>query len=84
MSTWNHRVLAQTEGDGIYFQIHEVYYDNEGKPDGFTKDGISVGGDSLESLSWVLERMKECLDKPVLSYSDFPNEFNGTFNDEEK
>jgi len=72
MSTWNHRVLAQREGDGIYFQIHEVYYDNEGKPDGFTKEGISVGGDSLESLSWVLERMKECLDKPVLSYSDFP------------
>ncbi len=29
---WNHRVLAHKDGDEMFFQIHEVYYDKKGKP----------------------------------------------------
>lgn len=74
--TWNYRVLAHRDGAGIYFQIHEVYYDEQGNPNGYTERGTTIGSETLESLRSELERMKECLDKPVLSYSDFPNEFN--------
>lgn len=26
---WNHRILAHKDGDEMYLQIHEVYYDKE-------------------------------------------------------
>ena len=26
---WNHRILAHKDGDEMYFQIHEVYYDKD-------------------------------------------------------
>lgn len=73
---WNYRVLAHKESDGDhYFQIHEVYYDGEGNPDSYTKDGARIGGDSIDSLAWSLTKMNECMDKPILSVEDFPNEF---------
>jgi hypothetical protein len=76
--TWNYRVLAHQDGDGTYFQIHEVYYDEQGNPNGYTERGTTMGSETLESLRSELERMRECLSKPVLSYSDFPNEFKET------
>ena len=41
--SWNHRVLAHKDGDEMYLQIHEVYYDKDGKPNGYTANGVSVG-----------------------------------------
>ena len=70
---WNHRVLAHKDGDEMYFQIHEVYYDKDGKPDSYTANGVSVGAESLDGIKWVLDKMKECLDKPILSVENFPN-----------
>lgn len=77
---WNHRVLA-TEyiyEDGrreIYFEIHEVYYKGE-KPDGYTRNPVSVGSDSMEGIQWTLEMMMECLNKPILWSGDrFPEEY---------
>jgi hypothetical protein len=70
---WNHRVLAHKDGDEMYFQIHEVYYDKDGKPDSYTANGVSVGHESLDGIKWVLDKMKECLDKPILSVENFPN-----------
>ena len=73
---WNHRILAHKDGDEMYFQIHEVYYDKDGKPDGYTANGVSVGAESLDGIKWVLDKMKECANKPVLLADDFPNEYN--------
>ena len=74
---WNHRILAHKDGDEIYFQIHEVYYDKDGKPDGYTTNGVSVGAESLDGIKWVLDKMKECVNKPILLADDFPSEYNG-------
>lgn len=71
--SWNHRILAHKDGDEMYFEIHEVYYDKEGKPDSYTANGVSVGAESLDGIKWVLDKMKECLDKPILSAENFPN-----------
>ena len=73
--SWNHRVLAHKEGDEIYFQIHEVYYDEGGLPNGYTSNGVSVGGDNLDDINWVLDKMIECTSKPILLAYDFPNEY---------
>jgi len=91
--SWNHRILAHKDGDGMYFQIHEVYYDKDGKPDGYNKDGkpdgytansVSVGAESLDGINWVLDKMKECTNKPILLADDFPNELIKTFNTKER
>ena len=73
---WNHRVLAHKDGDEMFFQIHEVYYDKKGKPNSYTANGVSVGAESIEGIYWVLEKMKECANKPILLEDGFPNEYN--------
>lgn len=72
---WNHRVLAHKDGDDYYFQIHEVYYDENGIPNSYTANGVSVGGESLEAINWVLYKMRECINKPILSKENFPHEW---------
>mgnify|MGYP005996125231 FL=1 len=72
---WNHRILAHKDGDEMYFQIHEVIYDESGKPKSYTANGVSVGAESLNGINWVLDKMKECTAKPILLADDFPNEY---------
>lgn len=87
LGTWNHRVLAHEspawvprelgEKPEIYFQIHECHY-NEGSeiPHSYTSDGASIGGDDIKEIKWVLDRMKECLFKPILWAGEkFPQEY---------
>lgn len=75
---WNHRVLAKIYPSGdVEFDIHEVYYDERGEPNAYTENPISVGGDSIKSLRWQLNKMKECLKKPILYHGDrFPEIYN--------
>jgi len=72
--SWNFRVLAHKAEEGIYYQIHEVYYEND-KPQLYTEYAVSVGGEDKKELEWVLDKMKESLDKPILKAYDFPNEY---------
>jgi len=37
---------------------------------------VSVGAESIEGIYWVLEKMKECANKPILLEDGFPNEYN--------
>ena len=74
--TWNHRVLAFENKKEIRFQIHEVYYDKEGAPNGYTEKPITVNGTNLNELEWVLEQMKICIGQPILWGGDrFPEEY---------
>ena len=74
--SWNHRILAHKDGDDYYYQIHEVYYDDNGNPESYTTNGVSVGAESINGIEWTLDKMKECLDKPILSVENFPDVFN--------
>ena len=74
--SWNHRVIAhQYEGGEVYFHIHEVYYDHNKIPNGYTRNPVVVSGEDLKSIKWNLNKMKECLKKPILKAWDFPNEY---------
>ena len=48
--TWNHRVLRQTHRlggeDHVGFGVHEVYYDDDGKPTSWTVEPVTVAGDT--------------------------------------
>ena len=70
MSTWNYRVLERKDkktGEKTY-AIHEVYYNENGNPDGCTKNSIAPMGESLEELKGDIEYYLRALKKPVLVY----------------
>lgn len=42
MSSWNYRILADIDKNNErYFQVHEVWYNNDGKPDGYSENPIT-------------------------------------------
>ena len=72
---WNHRILAHEHNGEVYLQIHEVYYNEEGKPNGYTENPISVGSETVKGITWTLNKMLECRTKPILWAGEkFPNE----------
>ena len=73
---WNHRILAHKDGDDWFFKIHEVYYNEKGEPNSYTANGVSVGAESIEGVNWVLDKMRESANKPILSADNFPNEWS--------
>ena len=66
--SWNYRVVK----DGEFYSIHEAYY-NKGndKARSITETSVLPVGEDVKELRWILERMLEALDKPVLDYEDF-------------
>jgi hypothetical protein len=73
---WNHRVVRRVfhaDGDHkeIEYAIHEAHYETKGASSGrclITTEAVPVAADSIEGLRWVLTKMLEALDKPVLDY----------------
>ena len=61
--SWNHRVIKT--GDDS-FAMHEVYYDDDGKPEYWTTLPVPPAAESLSALGEVLGWMKDALDAPVL------------------
>jgi len=75
MSGWNNRVMRRviktsSGSDEEWFEIHEVYYDDNDEVDGYTKNAIAPGGNTIDELRTELERMLKCLDKSVLEYQE--------------
>lgn len=75
---WNHRILAHKDGDDWCFQIHEVYYDEQGNPNSYTSNPVGVSAESIEGINWTLDKMKECTNKPILSAENFPKEWTSS------
>ena len=74
---WNHRVVRRqltewSEGEDVQygFSIHEVYYDDAGKPNAITEDAIQPYGDTPEELLEELIRFLYATTKPTLEYED--------------
>ena len=76
MSYWNHRVLAIQYKNEVFFQIYEVLYNDDNMPNGYIENPISIGSESIEGIKWQINRIKECLKKPILWAGDkFPQEY---------
>lgn len=73
MSTWNHRVIRTSSGfddEPWYYAIHEVHYEGD-QVTFWTQNPVHVGADEgLGGLIWVLDKMRECLSKPVLEIDE--------------
>ena len=69
--SWNHRVVRHRHPSGDEsLEIHEVYYDDDGKPDGVTEEGVSVAGETVEELNKVLALMQQAISKPILDWEE--------------
>lgn len=67
MGYWNYRVLMrQDPTEGETYEVHEVYYDEDGEISTWTERPTKVGEGSAECLKKTLEHMINALDKPVL------------------
>jgi len=64
---WNYRILKTKDGEDDWYQIHEVYYDKDGKIKGWTENGATVAGNTLVELRDSLEMMLKSLDKEILN-----------------
>ena len=72
---WNYRILAHEYKGEVYLQIHEVYYDEDGKPNGYSENPIPVGAETVKEITWTLNKMLECRAKPILWAGEkFPKE----------
>jgi hypothetical protein len=73
---WNYRILAHKHNNDIYFQIHEVYYNDQGIPNGYTKNPCTIGSDNIDGIKFSLTKIVECTEKPILwAGENFPNEY---------
>lgn len=53
--SWNYRIIRHTNtnevgGEPFWFAIHEVYYNDKGEENGWTKDPITFVGDSPDEI----------------------------------
>ena len=69
--SWNYRVVRFTEivGDEDFYEIKEVFYDNLGKPVGYSD--ANCGADTYEGLFECMSMMQAAHAKPVLDEAEF-------------
>ncbi|HLH27187.1 MAG TPA: hypothetical protein VK066_32105 [Chloroflexota bacterium] len=67
---WNHRVIRSRRDGEDWYAIHEVYYDDEDRPEACTAIPEAVEGESLEELDRYLAWMRASLRQPVLTVDD--------------
>ena len=74
MGTWEYRVVERMSShphmdDLIWYEIIEVYYDDDGKLDA-TSDKIFPAGDTVDDLREDLELMLLATSKPVITHEE--------------
>ncbi len=63
---WNNRIIQRKRGERVSFQIHAVFYDDEGNPDSWTEDAAFPFGESFDEIRSDLELQRLAFGKPVL------------------
>lgn len=74
---WNDRVFRNVDGNYTYYTINEVYYNEADEIIGYvdSHDGKSPYGDDVDELRWVLTRMLEATEKPVVDKAELEAHF---------
>lgn len=72
VSSWNYRVIRRQVGDGMIYEVYEVYYNRDGDPVSMTAQPTWPMGETLKELSHDIENYAKARDLPVLDYDDIP------------
>ena len=65
--------MVMTLNRGESYEIHEVYYDDAGKPKTYTMNSVKPFGEDLRELRQDIMWMLNALDTPILTPEDFPD-----------
>lgn len=78
---WNNRIFRHVTPfngeDRVWFALHETYYDDQGKPNGWTKEPMCGGFESIDDMIVSLEMMlrdAKRFQNDVLEYKDEPDD----------
>ncbi len=77
MSHWNNRVCKETKNGIVFYDIREVYYNDNNEIWAVTEDPIGVGcdvwdeeevteEDCIKDMKETVERFKRCFEKPIV------------------
>ena len=69
--TWNYRVVKSVNAGETTYGIHEVYYDDNGKPVSCTVDPMAPMGEKLVEVYSDMQYMLKAFDYPTLTEEDF-------------
>jgi hypothetical protein len=81
MSGWNYRIVKEINpvdwGDEFYITVREVYYDDDGKPNGVTDTEVSPSGCDITEFmdSWISYRI--AFASSILTFDKNKNKFVG-------
>lgn len=68
--TWNHRVIRRRNAPSTdpewRYQIHEVYYDEAGSIENWTKNPVAPLGECLLELQTEIKHFSDALNRTVL------------------
>ncbi len=75
MSYWNYRVIKEEfpEHNEDSYQIHEVYYDDDGKIEGWTQSPVAPCGYTFEELREDIRYQLIAFRKPILKMNEAGN-----------
>ena len=63
---WNYRVLEKGTNDYKYYEIHEVYYDADGKIIAWTENPVDLHIEAVADIKFLMKRFKKAAKKTVL------------------
>lgn len=68
MSYWNYRVIKKQPSvpDTTTYQVHEVYYDKQGRIEGWTKSAVNPFGETPGELREDIRFFTKAFQKPIL------------------
>lgn len=68
MSYWNHRVIRKrhTETESVAYQVHEVYYHENGAIEGWTEKPVAPMGETIEELREDIRYFLHAFRRPIL------------------
>lgn len=68
--TWDYRVVHKIENGDEEFAIWEIYYGDDGKPNGYVHGERSPSGETYDEARSDAALMLEAFNKPWIEYSD--------------
>lgn len=70
--SWDYRVLRKYERTGgktfVFYEIHEVYYNEHGKVASITEDAVAPYGENISELMIEMSMFLDAFTKPVLDF----------------
>lgn len=76
MSYWNYRVIMKRDpdADAISYQIHEVYYADNGSIEHWTEDPVQPFGETAEELREEIRFFLQAFRRPILEWKKVDGE----------